>query len=117
MKSPFLSLVGTAILFANILHAEPSAPLTTSDIDKAVQSTKDLKIPLPSKTPFDSDLEARKVYLDSFQKGYRLAVARIISTCCAEKWKYKLAEETGQSDGQLQAIHDDPKRTIGTDYK
>jgi hypothetical protein len=51
-------------------------------------------------TPFDSDLAAREAYLESFHRGYRLAIGGTHGTCCISDVPHRQAIVRGWYHGQ-----------------
>ncbi len=51
-------------------------------------------------TPFDSDVAARKAYLESFYRGYQLGIGGTNQTCCFVDDPHHKAIVTGWYDGQ-----------------
>ena len=75
----------------------------------AILRTRDAPVPLPKTTPYDNDPDARRVYIDTFQNGYRRGLAGVFSTLCGVKWKYMRAEQQGWLDGQIQVMRTHPE--------
>ena len=84
---------------------------------------QNVSVPLPERTPYDSDPEARRDYLDFYRDGYRSALTGIHMTCCLGECPNREARVHGWYAGGRAAPDPfaprggsaDTKRSDGTD--
>jgi hypothetical protein len=80
-------------------------PFAPEEMARRIAATRHLAVPMPTKTPFDADRTARRVYLKAYRDAYRHAAAGYLSTMCpAANTPYLKALEAGHSDGELAAV-------------
>ncbi len=95
----FIAAMAVAALLCGC--AAPRKDLSANYQQQLALHRSDL-VPLPASTPFDTDPEARAMYLTWFQKGYRSGLTEYLVTCCFPPGPYPKAQQKGWSDGQLQ---------------
>lgn len=74
---------------------------------------KDVQIPVPPTTPFDSDPTANKIYLEDYRTAYRTILANINVECrMSVEGEYRKASDTGWRDGMRAAIKRYPEKLL-----
>jgi hypothetical protein len=124
VKTILLQAVSVFVVFTSLaadrtapsLKSEPvaiphHAPESYAEMERQAVVAKVLPVPEPAKTPFDSDPNARKAYLDSFRSSYRAAWLGGLTTCCIRAaFRHAAAIVAGHADGQNSALRDYPER-------
>jgi ribosome modulation factor len=70
-----------------------------ADHERKLKAVAHVPVPLPETTPFDSDSDARRAYLDYYTAGYREGIAGYSSSCCLLDVPDRQARVAGWYDG------------------
>jgi hypothetical protein len=75
------------------------------DPDKRIELVRQIKIHAPSVTPFDSDAELRKIYIEEYILSYRAVMALVAVDChMVVRGKSEAPMRAGLADGRKDAI-------------
>ena len=89
------------LLLATCAHAEE----TISDPVKRIDLVRGISIPLPQKTPYDSDPDRRATYLEEYKIAYRTVLAAVAVEChMSVKGRSEEPMRAGWEDGRTAAL-------------
>lgn len=81
------------------------------DVAARIAAVQKIPVPMPEKTPFDSNRKAREIYLEEYCAGYRTVLAAVFVDChMGVLGPYFDAFQQGWTDGKNAALTAHPEK-------
>lgn len=95
---------------AGLEAPSPAEDSHLADLDRRMELARLMPVPLPEKTQYDGNAEARRQYLENYARGYREILAEVFEVCHMQVFDgYEHARLNGIKAGGEQAIKDHPE--------
>jgi hypothetical protein len=110
MKASLVILACAPVLIAGCLSRHSQSHPPGEVYEQRRTSVAEIDVPLPTVTPYDSDQDARKIYLSAYYDGYKTGLTGITIRYLFPQQPHRDALVAGCYDGQAAGQKASPYR-------
>src|SRR5690606_11320817 len=110
MKASLFILTSASLLVAGCLSRHSQSHPADEVYEQRRISMADVDVPLPTVTPYDSDQDARKIYLSAYHDGYKTGLTGVTIRYLFPQQPHRDALVAGCYDGQAAGRNASPYR-------